>query len=210
MVTSSRKGRIGFVVLTGALLGAAAAHAAADKNAEATITAVWKVHQLEFAYDSPNISYECESLQKRIKQILEAVGAYSKMVVETTHCRRKEQVRRTDIRLSLAMPAEATEENMQSAAEFDVNQEIVARVRSTPLPASDVKVFPATWRTLTLSNSAPAKLVAGDCDLVRALRDQVFPQINVRVIGSGMNCGANPDTRIQPKMRVRALMPART
>ncbi len=209
MVASSRTGWIGFVVLTGALLGAAATHAA-DGKKEATISAVWKVHQLELAYESPNISYDCDSLQKRVKQILHAVGAYPKMVVETTHCKRKEQVRRTDIRVSLAMPAEATDENMRTAAEFDVNQEIVARMRATPLPPSDVKVFPAAWRTVTLSNGAPAKLVAGDCDLVRALRDQVFPQINVRVIGSGMNCGAGPDTRIQPKMRVHALMPTRT
>jgi hypothetical protein len=210
MVTSSRTGWIGFVALTGALLGASGTHAADDKKNEATINAVWNVHQLEFAYDSPNISYECESLQKRIKQILETVGAYSNMVVETTHCRRKEQVRRTDIRLTVAMPAEATDENVRKAAEFDVREEIVARLSSTPLPTSDVKVFPASWRTVTLSNSGPAKIVAGDCDLVRALRDQVFPRINVRVSGSGMNCGAGSDTRIQPKMRVQALIPTRT
>ena len=210
MITSNRAGWIGFVALMGALLGVAVTHAADDKKKGATINAVWKIHQIEFAYESPNISYECESLQKRIKQILEAVGAYPKMVVETAHCRRQEQVRRTDIRLSMAMPAEATEENMRTAAEFDVNQEIVARLRSEPLPASDVKIFPASWRTVTLSNSGPARIVAGDCDLVRALRDQVFPRIDVRVVGSGMNCGAGSDTRIQPKMRVHALMPVRT
>jgi hypothetical protein len=210
MLTSNRTQWFAFVALTGAAFGVAMTYTAGAAEADATIVAVWKVHQIEFAYESPNIGYECESLQKRVAQILQAVGAYSKMVVETTHCKRREQVRRTDIRVTVAMPVEATEENLRTAAEFNAREEIVARIREEPLPAADVKRFRAAWRTVTLSNSAPAKLVAGDCDLVRALRDQVFPRINVRVVGSGMNCGAGPDTRIQPKMRVQALMPART
>jgi hypothetical protein len=42
------------------------------------------------------------------------------------------------------------------------------------------------------------------------MRDEVFPRINVGVMGRGMNCGASTDTRIMLKMRVKALMPART
>jgi hypothetical protein len=173
--------------------------------------AVWKIHQIDFAYESPNIRYACESLQKRITQIMRAVGAYSKMVIEVRDCKRHEQRSHADIRLTLAMPAEATEENIRAAVDFDSREELVARLREERLPtAEDVKRFPAAWRTVTLSNSAPAKLVPGDCDLLRGLRDQVFPKLNLRVVGSGMNCGAGPDTRIQPKIRVQALMPART
>jgi hypothetical protein len=214
MLSSSRTRWFAFAALTGVALGATVTHAAdAGKAApsDAPIVAIWKIQQIEFSYDSPNIRYSCESLQKRIPQILQAVGAYSRMVVDVKNCARHEQVRHADIRVTFAMPAEATEENIRAEVEFDARDELVARIREERLPtAEDVKRFPASWQTVTLSGSAPLKLAAGDCDLMRVMRDQVFPRLGVRVVGGGMNCGAGPDTRIMPRMRVNALMPAKT
>jgi hypothetical protein len=214
MLSSSRTRWFAFAALSGGMLGAAATHAVeAGKAAspDAPITAIWKVQQIEFTYASPNIRYACESLQKRIPQILKAVGAYERMVVEVKNCRRQEQVHHAEVRVTLAMPVEATEENVRAAVDFDSRDELGARLREERLPtAEDVERFPATWRTVTLSGSGSIRLSAGDCDLMRVLRDHVFPQINVRTAGSGMNCGAGPDTRLAPRMRVNALMPEKT
>jgi hypothetical protein len=211
MDTSNRTRWFAFAALLGAVTLGASGTQAADPLPKGELTAVWKIHKIDFTYNSPNIRYACESFEKRISAIMQALGAYSKMAVEAKDCKRQEQRNSADITLYVAMPVEATEENVQAAVNFDSREELVARLREERLPtAEDVKRFPATWRTVTLSNSAPARLVAGDCDLMRVLRDQVFPKLNLRVVGSGMNCGAGPDTRIQPKMRVHALMPART
>jgi hypothetical protein len=199
-----------FAALTSTALGVAVTHAGQDAKApsDTPITAIYKIERIEFAYKSPNIRYACESLQKRTRQILEAVGAYPKMVVEVKNCQRQEQVRHAEMVVTFAMPVEATEENIRAMVDFDSRDELVARVRKEHLPsAEDVQRFPATWRSVTLSGSAPLKLAAGDCDLLRVMRDEVFPRLNVRVVGSGMNCGAGPDTRIMPRIRVYALMP---
>jgi len=213
MLSSSRTRWFAFAALLGAVLGAGVTHAGdAEKEtpSDAPIVAIWKVQQIEFNYGSPNIRYACESLQKRIPQILKAVGAHSKMVVEVKNCKRQEQVNHAEVRVTLAMPVEATEENVRAAVEFDARDELVARIREERLPtAEDVERFPAAWRTVTLSGSGSVRLAAGDCDLMRVLRDHVFPHINVRLVG-GMNCGAGPDTRLAPRMRLQALMPTKT
>jgi hypothetical protein len=212
MLSSSRTRWLAFAALTGAALGAAVGHASDGKaSSDATVAAVWNFQRIEFTYRSPNIEYACESLQKRIPQILQAVGAYSKVVVDVKNCARQQQVRHADVVVTLATPVEATEENIRAVIEFIARDPFVAQLLEQRVPtAEDVQRFPATWRTVTLSGSAPLKLAAGDCDLMRVLRDEVFPRINVGVMGRGMNCGASTDTRIMPKMRVKALMPAKT
>ena len=200
---SSRPTRwLAFVALTGAVFGSGVATAADD-----AITAIWQIQRIDFVYNSNSVRYSCGNLQRRIAAILQAVGAHSRIGVELG-CNSGDLVRYTSVHLTLAVPVEATEENIRAAIDFDTRDELVARLHQTALPsAADVPRFPASWRTVALSRSPPLALGPGDCDLLKVMRDDVFPRLRVRVVSSGLHCGGGSDTRIAPRIQVNALIP---
>jgi len=212
MLSSRRTGWFVFAALTGAVLSVVV-HAAEDAEQaapDATITAIWKVESIEFVYSSSTVRYSCEALRWRIATILQTVGAHSRMAIELS-CSNVERVNYANARIKLATPVEASEENVRAATDYDTRDELVARLQHKELAsAEDIQRFPATWRTVALTRTPPLSLGPGDCDLLRAMRDQVFPRLRVRVVSSGLNCGGGPDTRITPRIRVNALMPSRT
>lgn len=202
-----------FAALLGAVLGIVVAHATdttEETPPDASIAAIWKIERIEFTYSSAMVRYSCEALQWRIATILQTIGAHPRMAIELG-CVPGERVRYSNVRVRLAMPVEATAENLRAVTDYDTRDELVARLRQTELPsAQDIQRFPASWRTVALTRSPPLSLGPGDCDLLRALRDQVFPRLHVRIVSSGLNCGSGPDTRITPRIRVNALVPSRT
>ncbi len=204
MLSSRRNRWLAVAALTAAVIGAAA------RASDATIVAIWKIERIEFIYSSSTVRYSCGALQRRIASILYSVGAHAKMAIEPD-CAAGERVRYAKVHLTLAVPVEASEENLRAATDYDTRDELVARVQQTQLPsAKDIQRFPASWRTVALARTPPLSLGPGDCDLLRAMRDHVFPHLHVRVVSSGLNCGGGPDTRITPRIHVNALMPART
>jgi hypothetical protein len=206
MLSSRRTRWFALAALIGATLGVAAEVAPRD----ATVAAIWQIERIEFAYQSSTVRYSCGNLQRRIAAILHAVGAHSAIGVDLG-CRSGELVRYANVRLTLAVPVEATEDNVRAATDFDTRDQLVARLRQTQLPsANDLARFPASWRTVALTRSPPLSLGPGDCDLLRAMRDEVFPRLRVRVLSSGLHCGGGADTRITPRIQVNALMPSRS
>ena len=137
---SSRPTRwLAFVALTGAVFGSGVATAADD-----AITAIWQIQRIDFVYNSNSVRYSCGNLQRRIAAILQAVGAHSRIGVELG-CNSGDLVRYTSVHLTLAVPVEATEENIRAAIDFDTRDELVARLHQTALPsAADVPRFPAS------------------------------------------------------------------
>jgi hypothetical protein len=205
MLSSRRNRWFALTALTGTVLSCVVARAADD-----TIAAIWQIERIEFVYHSSTVRYSCGNLQRRIAAILHAVGAHSTIGVDLG-CRSGDLVRYANVRLTLAVPVEATEENVRVATDFDTRDELVARLRQTQLPsANDIARFPASWRNVALTRSPPLSLGPGDCDLLRAMRDEVFPRLRVRVVSSGLHCGGGANTRIKPRIQVNALMPSRT
>jgi hypothetical protein len=207
VLSSRRTWRFAFVASLGAVFNVATAD---DTAEEAPVSAIWQIQRIDFVYNSSTVRYSCGNLQRRIAAILQAVGANARMGVELG-CNSGDLVRYADVHLTLAMPVEATEENVRAATNFGTRDELVARLHQTQLPsANDIVRFPATWRTVALTRSPPLSLGPGDCDLLRAMRDDVFPRLHVRVVSSGLRCGGGSDTRITPRIHVNALIPART
>jgi hypothetical protein len=205
MLSSRRNRWFALTALTGTVLSCVVARAADD-----TISAIWQIERIEFVYHSSTVRYSCGNLQRRIAAILQAVGAHSTIGVELG-CRSGDLVRYANVRLTLAVPVEATEENVRVATDFDTRDELVARLRQTQLPsANDIARFPASWRSVALTRSPPLSLGPGDCDLLLAMRDEVFPRLRVRVVSSGLHCGGGANTRIKPRIQVNALMPSKT
>jgi hypothetical protein len=216
MLSSRRTWGFAFVASIGAVFGVSvAAEAPPDtppdtQPPDTQIVAIWQIERIDFVYSSTTVRYSCGNLQRRIAEILQAVGANARMGVELG-CNSGELVRYANVHLTLAVPVEATEENVRAATDFDTHDELVARLHQTQLPsASDIVRFPASWRTVALTRSPPLSLGPGDCDLLRAMRDDVFPLLRVRVVSSGLRCGSGADTRIPPRIHVNALMPGRT
>lgn len=213
MNRSSRTGRFVCIALACALLGAAAVRAA-DEDAipspDETIQAIWRIERIDFAYHSLTVRYECRALQRRIAEILHAVGAHARIDVELD-CTSGDLIRHAGAHVTLAVPVEANAANLAAATDYDGRDELLARMRQEELPgANDIERFAASWRTVSLTRSPPLSLGPTDCDLLRAMRDHVFPQLRVRVLSSGLNCGNGSDTRIQPRIHVNALLPSRT
>jgi hypothetical protein len=212
MLSSHRSRGLAFVASIGAVfsVGVAAAADTTEAPPETSIVAIWQIQRVDFVYNSNSVRYSCGNLRRRIAAILQAVGAHSKIGVELG-CSSGELVRYANVHLTLAVPVEATAENVRAATDFGTRDELVARLNQTQLPtANDIARFPATWRTVALTRSPPLSLGPGDCDLLRAMRDDVFPRLHVRVISSGLHCGNGSDTRITPRIHVNALMPSRT
>jgi hypothetical protein len=208
MLSSRRTWGFAFVATLGAVFGVSVAEEAAPPDTQ--ITAIWHIQKIDFVYNSTTVRYSCGNLQRRIAEILHAVGAHATMGVELG-CSSGELVRYSNVHLTLAVPVEATEENLRAATNFDTRDELVAKLHQTQLPtAEQITRFPATWRTVALTRSPPLSLGPGDCDLLRAMRDDVFPRLHVRVVSSGLRCGSGSDTRIPPRINVNALMPSRT
>ena len=215
MNRSSRTERFACTALACVLLANAAIVCAEEEDevaavSNATIDAIWHVERVDFTYQSTTVRYECGALQRRIAEILHTVGAHARIGVELT-CVSGDMVRHAGAHITLAVPVAATAENVAAATAYDTHDELVARVRQEQLPsANDIERFPASWRIVALTRNPPLSLGPTDCDLLRTMRDQVFPRLHVRVVSSGLNCGGGSDTRIQPRIHVNALMPSRT
>ena len=63
------------------------------------------------------------------------------------------------------------------------------------------RAFRRAGARVALTRSPPLSLGPGDCDLLRAMRDDVFPRLRVRVVSSGLHCGGGANTRITPRIQ---------
>lgn len=204
MLRAHRAVRLAAAV-TALALGAAAR--SNDVVAGDTVEAIWRVQSLPLEYSSPYYHYACTSLEEKVGDILRAVGAHDSIAIET-HCVSPGAQNQISLRITLATPVPATEENIRAATTFDGKDELLAQMRKTTLPTPEnIPRFAATWQTVSLSRQPGLHLDAGDCDLLRHIGRQVFPKIAVRLTNTRLSCNVSA-TRIQPKIKVQALIPA--
>lgn len=118
--------------------------------------------------------YDCDALEEKVRTILELVGAREPVV--QTNCG-SAPANRIGVRIVLATPVPATQDNVRAATTFDSKDELVARVRKLALPTpANVARFPAEWQTRNVT------FTRGDCDLVRGIQEQVLPKLAVRAV----------------------------
>jgi hypothetical protein len=199
-----------YVIALAAIAAAAApSHAMSAEPAapDQPIVAIWRIHRIEFSWSSARVFYSCDALQSKIGALLRAVGAHPQVFVDPD-CQERGFVNHALIRTTFAAPTLATEEAVREAMTFDSREQLIARVHSLQLPAHrEVRRFPAEWRSISLSRNNALQLGPGDCDLVRAIRQHVFPSLAVRV-DREWRCNFTEGTRIKQRFEVTALMPA--
>ena len=187
------------------LLASAAATAVQASEPRGDITAIWRVQQLEFDYRGHRTLYSCEALERKIASVLTAVGASSGLKVQLP-CRAGGLTNRAVAVITMAAPIEATPENVRAATTYSTEHLLVARLNKISLPTeNDLGRFPAQWQTVALHKLR--NIDGGDCELLRALSTQVFPQLAVRA-ENRLSCPLASSARMHPKFVVTALVPA--
>lgn len=169
------------------------------------IDAIWHVQSLPFLFRGRNVFYVCSAFQKKLQSILLAVGAHPSMIIQTS-CKQDTLTDRVEARIALATPVLATPENIATATTFDSKREFLARVQKTPLPTpSAIEKFHAGHRVVSLEDKPPElSLEPSDCELLIAVKEQLFPKIDVQVQKSLLFC---TDAVARPPMlTVRTLM----
>jgi hypothetical protein len=172
------------------------------------VDAIWQVQRFDFDYRSARSYYACGALQRKIGDILSAVGVHKSVTVEI-NCDGLSLMNVARASITLAAPVEATDENIRQATTFDGRAELLARMRNVPLPtAADIERFRAEWRSVSLLKNRQLSLAAADCDLLRNIRDQIFPKLSIRVMRDGLTCTQSA-TRLKPALDINVLMPAK-
>jgi hypothetical protein len=171
------------------------------------LSAIWRTHSVNFDYHSTSVQYSCSGLRNKIGSILRAIGAHDSLSVEM-QCNGRSLATDARAQIVVRTPVEATEENVRIATDYDGRDRLVARMRNVDLPgASDIQRFAAEWRTISLSRDRSVQLDSGDCDLLRGMREQVFPKLSIQVTRTSSQCATGTATRMRPKLEVVALVP---
>ena len=148
------------------------------------VEAVWKVQSLSFAYSGYATVYSCDALLDRVSEILQSLGARDTLRIRSLGC--TDMVSHGRMEITLESPVEATPENIEALTTYDSKQQLVARVRNEPLQsAEDLRRFPATWKSVSMSRDKKLKLGPSDCELVEQLRRDVLPRMSIRVNTTG-------------------------
>ena len=195
---------IAVLVLT---LSQGIALATTSTDSSETIDAIWRFQSFPFEYRSDTTYYNCDSLVKKVRAILKAVGAHHSVMVET-RCEGG-PANRISARIAVATPVPASEENVRAATTFDSKDQLVARLRNLTLPtANDIERFPANWQKLSLARALrEVPLTLSDCDLIRGVNEQIFSRIAVRLQTRKLNCGTYSNN-VRANVQVEALIPA--
>jgi hypothetical protein len=179
---------------------------AGSVSAEASIAAVWQPSIVKFEYRAGGTLYMCRSLQRKVERILLQIGARGVRFIRF-YCGDLSSVVTAEI--AVMTPIAATQENLRRLTDFDSKDVLIARVQGHSLPAAaDLPRFPAAWKTLSLSDM---RFTRGDCELLQQLRQQVLPQLSVRIVSDNLQqCSTIFARSVTPRLVVQALVAEHT
>ncbi len=191
------------------LIGIAIARSASAGHTQLPIEAIWRIQKLHFHFYSSTTTYACDSLERKVANILKAVGARADVAADTG-CFGNQFVRGGVVQVTLASAVPATPENVRRETSYDGRDELIARLRKAPLPTTaDIERFPAAWQRVSLVRDRRARIERADCDLIVAMSKEVFPKIAVELDTRTFSCPISM-TRIRPLVDVTALLPAKS
>jgi hypothetical protein len=151
-------------------LSVMSAAASAAMPAQAAQGAVWAVHDLTVHLNHLPRVYSCDDLWYKFRDVLLAIGARPDPNIATFRCGP-----------GLGQLAYSPEVRVQFAMPEPVN---VAPDRS-----ADVNVHPQTVR---LEPGHPASLNAGDCELLRQMKNGLLAVLPHRIVSFRLACDAPP------------------
>jgi hypothetical protein len=172
-----------------------------------TIKAVWKAQRLTFRYQGDRSFYSCSALVAKIGNILLSIGAREDVHMSRFAC--DEGVGLARFEVEFYSPDEATSENVEALTTYSAEDELLARTRGETLPsASDLPRFPAQWREVSFSRDRRIRFQPSDCELAKAVRQQILSRMSVRIIRDRILCSPSGNANA-PRLIVAALVPVR-
>jgi hypothetical protein len=199
---SRRVGATVLVTLFG--VGVLCAPVGAQEGKE--VEALWKPQEFTFHYQSFNSFYSCESLESKIEQVLQQVGAEATVRVRSPDCGRG-WVRLPRADIQLISPVPATADAVAELKQNESERELIARVTRKTAELKELeKPFAAQWQRVTIGKGRRSSSIdRGDCELLDQLRRRVLPKLAVRVVEENSPCTPNSPSLTRPTIVVEAL-----
>jgi hypothetical protein len=141
------------------------------------VQAAWKWQRIVFEYRPGNVHYTCFALQEKLKTILLTLGARQDLSIRPHPCDLSARVARFEI--EMRSPIEVTPQN--SPASLSAREELIDRVQRLENRTAAPRMFHAAWRPVSFRSDRRLSLDNADCQLVKQLRDGVFPFLSLRI-----------------------------
>lgn len=178
---------------------------AADEQSTAPIEAGWKTQEIRYAYTGFTTAYSCDSAERKVKDILLALGAHAQTRVRAQGCIADQPSRNFFFIVTTATPVPLAD---RPAPVVNTSREELLKRLGVASKQLD-ETFPAQWQTISLVSQRKLDIEAGDCELLQGLRDFVLPKISVKVLQDDVNCVPNQIVSYRkPDLKVSALVKA--
>jgi hypothetical protein len=178
---------------------------AAATHGTDSVPATWKVQEIRYSYVGFTTAYNCDAAEDKLKEILLALGAHPGTQVRATGCNMNRPSRNFFVTITSATPVPATDAIAVPAKGEKSRQELLERLGNKNPISSDQ--FPATWKSVDLSNDRKLNLRPGDCELMEGLRDNVLPKLSVKIESNRVQCTPRQLSISTPELKVSALVP---
>jgi hypothetical protein len=194
--------------VAGAVVGSVTSTPATAADAPGPRAAVWIERKLKFWFTSRSTFYSCAALRDRARYLLYRVGARPDMKVMVSCLDQIGPQQMPSVRITAAVPAEATPEVLARLDADMPRQELIKRVRKTRgLYTEDpLAQFPAVWQTVTIDGRKDPYLEDGDCEFIEQFTKQVLVPLGVRIAAdSRVRCVPHQVTMGSVKLKVESL-----
>jgi hypothetical protein len=141
--------------------------------------AVWFSHAIIVDLDNLPKRYTCDELWYRFRAVLLSIGARPDLQITPYHC----DERSPSVELQFSLP-HAIERGQQQLADLQAPDD-----------------------SITLEPGRPTPLDSADCELIRQVKDELFPELPVKVVSFHLSCAAPQTAHRHFKVTLQALTP---
>jgi len=183
--------------------------AAADQQ---TVKAVWRVQEIYFHYMGFTTLYSCDGLRDRMRDFLSQLGAHESAVVNVACSDFTYPVRDGSVRMVIAYPVEATDENIQAIEQDEKRAKLLTLLQKRNKGVEiGAEPFEAERLQVVLSSKARAPAsAAGDCELLEQIRDRLIKPMGGTVIKDELRCMPYQGTAGNSNLKVEMLSAKRS
>jgi hypothetical protein len=180
------------------------------QESAAPVQAIWKIHELDFAYMGITTYYSCDGLVDRTKAILLQMGARADVSVRSGACDQfTGPARMPSVRILVALPVEATDESIAALKTDSRQAQLLAKLRKANKRGptfSDAPFFAMPKRVvISHKDKSTHGAAAGDCELLEQLARDALPKFGIKVVRKDLGCMPHSPT-LSAQLEVESLM----
>lgn len=180
----------------------------ASAAGEPAIPSKWKLQEIAYDYVGYTTVYDCDTVEDKLKAILEALGAHENTRVRISGCPGSRPMsRRFFVQVTVATPVPAADAN-EASTDQSRQHELLMRLEEDDGLLDEE--FLAHWKSIELSKDRRLDIQPGDCELMESLHREVLPKLGVKTEEKRIVCMSNHVSLQRPQLRVSALIPLRT